>query len=102
MTLDVATEFQSYWMSKVKAVAFADSVHGDQKFTFNQPLASWFAKNSVNWITSDKDVSMDSIMENGKGRVVIGGNLWRLGMIRWKGRNGEDRKRYGKSNKRRE
>ena len=58
MTLDIAAEFSSFWRTKVKAVAFTDSVHGDQTVRRNQKLSSWFAENAINWVTSDKPVSV--------------------------------------------
>jgi len=62
VTLDIAAEFSSFWRTKVKAVAFTDSVHGDQTVRRNLKLSSWFAKNAINWVTSDKpvDVPMQS------------------------------------------
>lgn len=62
VTLDIAAEFSSFWRTKVKAVAFTDSVHGDQTVRRNQKLSSWFAENAINWVTSDKpvDVPMQS------------------------------------------
>jgi len=56
VTIDIASEFSNFWRSRVKAVAFTDSVHGERAFTLDRRLAAWFAGHSVNWVTSDKEV----------------------------------------------
>jgi len=56
VTIDIASEFSNFWRSRVKAVAFTDSVHGERAFTLDRRLAAWFAGHSVNWVTSEKEV----------------------------------------------
>ena len=61
MTLDMAADYPSFWRSKVKGVAFADSVHGELKLTLQPWMANWFAQHAVNWISSNKQVRSNQL-----------------------------------------
>jgi len=56
VTTEIASAFPEYWLSRVKALAFTDSVHGERAMTGDRRLTSWFSSRAINWVTSEKEV----------------------------------------------